>query len=225
MTELLDTTPTIASIAQSNSLRDYSATVVGEADASERPAVDDYPFGQPVLVPVASREDERVAVSVVYTTQIVDPGMGGVGPSLGSGDVASEFKPNLVSEPTTVLGIAVLGTATPDDSADGGIAAPDHGIPRHTLQHGAHVVQAPPETFAAFHRPGGGGETPHGGAADGDVRLAYYPRLVEVAGGFAAELVEAIADRLRATTAGQDDLLGVIERRVAQQAARERGVL
>ena len=223
MIDLLDTNPTIASIAQSNSLMDYSATVVTENDASERLAVDDHPFGQPVLVPVASREGERVAVSVVYTTQIVDPGMGGVGPSLGSGDVTSEFKPNLVSEPTTVLGITVLGTATLDDSADGGIAAPDHGIPRYTLQHGAHVVQAPPETFAAFHRSDG--ETPPSGAADGDVRLAYYPRLVEVAGGFAAELVEAITDRLRATTTGQDDLLGVIERKVAQQAAQERGVL
>ena len=48
---------------------------------------------------------------------------------------------------------------------------------------------------------------------------------MEVAGGFAAELVEAITDRLRATTTGQDDLLGVIERKVAQQAAEERGVL
>jgi hypothetical protein len=223
MTDLLDTNPTIASIVQSNSLMDYSATVVTDNDSVDRPAVDDYPFGQPILAPIASREDERVAVGVVYTTQIIDPGMGGVGPSLASGDVTSEFQPNLVSEPTTVLGIAILGTTSLDDSADGAIADPDHGMPRHTLRHGAHVVRAPDETFTAFHRP------EHDDTVDttasGDVQLAYYPRLVEVAGGFAAELVEAITEHLRETTTGQDDLLGVIERKVAQQAATERGVL
>jgi hypothetical protein len=219
MSDLYETTPTIASIVQSNSLMDYSATVVTDNDSVDRPSVDDYPFGQPVLVPIASRDGERVAVGVVYTTQIVDPGMGGVGPSLASGDVTSEFQPNLVSEPTTVLGIAILGAATLDDSADGGIADPDHGMPRNTLTHGAHVRQAPPDTFAAFH------QSRSDDAASGDVRLAYYPRLVEVASGFAAELVEAITERLRATTTGQDDLLRVIERKVVQQAATERGVL
>jgi hypothetical protein len=205
----------LGSIAQSQSTIDYTATILTDRDADDPPDVTDYGFGQPVVLPMGRRDADEVAVGVVHGTQVIDPGMGGLGPTLGADGATDQFRPSLVDEPTTLVGIALLGSATvTGDPSDGDrIEAPDHSIPTYAIGHGTTVYQCPEATFRTFH------------LVDGDLSLAYYPRLTEVAGAFGAELVGAIADRLRETTEGYDDLLDVIERKVAHQANVDRGVL
>ena len=205
----------LGSIAQSQSTIDYTATILTDRDADDPPDVTDYGFGQPVVLPMGRRDADEVAVGAVHGTQVVDPGMGGLGPTLGADGATDQFRPSLVDEPTTLVGIALLGSATVTGNPSDGdrIEAPDHSIPTYAIGHGTTVYQCPEAAFRTFH------------LVDGDLSLAYYPRLTEVAGAFGAELVGAIADRLRETTEGYDDLLDVIERKVAHQANVDRVVL
>ena len=205
----------LGSIAQSQSTIDYTATILTDRDADDPPDVTDYGFGQPVMLPMGRRDADEVAIGVVHGTQVIDPGVGGLGPTLGADGATDQFRPSLVDEPTTLVGIALLGSATVTGNPSDGdrIEAPDHSIPTYTIGHSTTVYQCPEATFRMFH------------LVDGDLSLAYYPRLTEVAGAFGGELVGAIADRLRKTTEGYDDLLDVIERKVAHQANVDRGVL
>lgn len=205
----------LGSIAQSKSTIDYTATILTERDADDPPDVTDYGFGQPVVLPMGRTDNDIVAVGVIHGTQVIDPGMGGVGPTLGTDSATDQFRPSLVDKPTTLAGIALLGSATcTGEGSDGErIEAPDHSIPTYVIGHGTTVYQCPDATFRGFH------------LVDGGLSLAYYPRLTEVAGAFGAELVGAIADRLRETTDGYDDLLDVIKRKVAHEANVDRGVL
>jgi hypothetical protein len=192
-----------------------SEAVLTDRDADDPPAVTDYGFGQPVMLPLGRRDGDAVAIGVVHGTQVIDPGMGGLGPILGAEGASDQFRPSLVDGPTTLIGIALLGSATVTaDTGDGArIEATDHSIPTYAIGHGTTVYQCPDATFRTFH------------LVDGDLSLAHYPRLTEVAGAFGAELVGAITDRLRETTDGYEDLLDVIERKVAHQANVDRGVL
>lgn len=205
----------LGSIAQSKSTIDYTATVLTERDADNPPDVTDYGFGQPVVLPMGRNEPKEVAVGVIHGTQVIDPGMGGVGPTLGTDEATNQFRPSLVDEPTTLVGIALLGSVscTGESETGNGIENPDHSIPAYAIGHGTTVYQCPDETFRRFH------------LVDGDLSLAYYPRLTEVAGAFGAELVGEITGRLRESTDGYSDLLDVIERKVAHEANVERGVL
>jgi hypothetical protein len=164
-------------------------------------------------------DGDRVAIGVVYNVEVVDPGFSGIGPTLGADRGTEQFRPSLIDEPTTLIGLAMLGTATcvsdpgNGQTRDERITDPSHAQPAYSLGHNATVRKCPDETFARFHK------------VDDDLQLAYYPRLIEVAGAFGAELVTSIVDRLRDTTDGYDDLLDVIERKSTREANVERGVL
>lgn len=205
----------LGNIAQSQSTIDYTAKILTNRDADDPPDVTDYGFGQPVMMPMGRREADEVAIGVVHGTQVIDPGMGGLGPTLGADGATDQFRPSLVDKPTTLLGIALLGSATATDTPgdDERIETPDHSIPSYTIGHGTTVYNCPDAIFRRFH------------LVDGELSLAYYPRLTEVAGAFGAELVGVIADRLRGTTEGYDDLLEVIEQKVTHQANVDRGVI
>ncbi len=205
----------LGSIAQSKSTIDYTTTILTERDADNPPDATDYGFGQPVVLPMGRSETEEVAIGVIHGTQVIDPGMGGVGPTLGTDEATNQFRPSLVDEPSTLVGIALLGSAscTGDSKTDKRIENPDHSIPAYAISHGTTVYKCPNQTFRRFH------------LVDDDLSLAYYPRLTEVAGAFGAELVGEITSQLRESTDEYSDLLEVIERKVAHEANVERGVL
>lgn len=212
-------------IMQSNSHIDYTAGIYTERDVDNPPDADDYRFGQPVVIPAQADDTIHAVVGVIYNTRLVDPDAGSAAPRLASGEVDETFRPSLVDERTTLIGIALLGTAeyesmhgersAPDDGSQDGsrLGTVDHSIPPWTLQHKATVRKCPEDTFRAFH------------IVDSELQLAYYPRLTEVAEAFGAELAESIIQRLRKTTEGYDRLLNVIERKAMLQASQDRGML
>lgn len=214
----------IGRILQSNSHIDYTAGIYTERDVDNPPDPEDYRFGQPVVITTQANNATHAVIGVIYNTQLVDPDAGGAAPRLASGEIDETFRPSLVDERTTLAGIALLGIADITDTADsttsqiseGGetqLATVDHSLPPWTLQHNATVRKCPDETFRDFH------------LVDGELQLAYYSRLTEIAGPFGAELAQNIIERLRTSTDGHDNLLDVIERKAMLQASQDRGVI
>jgi hypothetical protein len=222
---IFDDALALGRIIQSNSHIDYTARIYTERDVDDPPEPEDYRFGQPVVIPTQVGDSAHVVVAVIYDTRLVDPDAGSTTPRLASGEVDETFRPSLVDERTTLVGIALLGTAecdatfsdaAPEDgsrSDESRLKDIDHSIPPRTLRHQATVRKCPEATFREFH------------LVDGELQLAYYPRLIEVAGTFGVELAESIIQQLRETTEGYDRLLDVIERKATLQAGQDRGVI
>lgn len=203
-------------IIQSNSHIDYTAGIYTEHDVDNPPTPEDYEFGQPVLTTTPSEEAVDAAVGVIYNTRLVDPDATSSVPRLASGEVDETFRPSLVDERTTLVGIALLGTVTvgePGTDTLPELVAVDQSLPQRTLQHQTTVHKCPDNVFRDFH------------IWDDDLQMAYYPRLTEIAGPLGAELVDTIISRLRTTTDEYAGLLDVIERKAQLRASQERGML
>jgi hypothetical protein len=204
----------IGSIVSSNSHMDYTVDIQDGHVRDREPEPHEYGFGQPVFVRTIVDGTEYAMMGVIYNTQLVDPDQGRSGPRL-AGDDQRQFTPGYVEEQTTFAGVALLGTAevTEDDS----IRSPDHGMPPWTLSVDEEVLRCPDAVTAAFHTDG-----------NGDLRMAYWDRLLDVAGDFGAEVTLAVLDRLRTVYDEEDDnqrVLDVIEQNVRWQASTDRGVV
>ena len=204
----------IGSIVSSNSHMDYTVEIYNRHDRDRDPGPHEYGFGQPVFVHTTIDGTEYVMMGVIYDTQLVDPDQGRTGPRLAQDD-QHQFTPGYVEERTTLAGVALLGTAevAPDDS----IRAPEHGMPPWTLSVDDTVLRCPDAVTVAFHTDGNGG-----------LRMAYWDRLLDVAGDFGAEVTLAMIERLREAFDDDDSsqqVLDVIERNVRWQASTDRGVV
>ncbi|AWB27578.1 hypothetical protein [Halococcoides cellulosivorans] len=202
----------IGSILSSNSHLDYTVEVFGDRDCERPPEPHEREFGQPVYIATEIDGTQRAVVGVIYDTRLVDPDQGRTGPRLAQDDQA-QFTPAYVEERTTLAGVALLGTARLGD--DGTISDPSHQMPRWTLSVDDTVRACPDAMVRAFHH------------VDGDLRLAYVDRLLEVAGDLGAEVVEALIERLRGLDLDDESrrVLDVVDEQVTWQARQQRGLV
>ncbi len=209
----VDSCVRIGSIVSSNSHLDYVAEVYKERDCDRPPELHEREFGQPVFMKKTVDGTEHAIVGVIYDTQLVDPDQGRTGPRLAQDDQA-QFTPGYIEERTTLVGIALLGTAVITD--DRAITDPSHQMPRWTLEVDDTVYHCPNHFIKAFHR------------VDGQIQLAYMDRLVDIAGDLGSEVVVTLIDRLRRMLPEDDSsqrVLDVVEQNVKWQARQQRGVV
>jgi hypothetical protein len=143
---------------------------------------------------------------VIYDTHIVDPDQGRTGPRLAEPEEQNIFQPSYVDEKQVLTGIALLGHVTVEA---GEIVEADHSIPRWTLEVDDVVRKLSDEEMVAFHE------------VDGEVKLEYYQRVVDVAGGFAEDILSQILERLKQERPGEADALDVIQRNLEWQTKME----
>jgi hypothetical protein len=203
----------IGSIISSNSHLDYVVEVYKERDCDRPPELHEREFGQPVFIKKTVDGTEHAIMGVIYDTQLVDPDQGRTGPRLAQDDQA-QFTPGYIEERTTLIGVALLGTAEITD--DGELQNPTHQMPRWTLEVEDTVFKCPDQVTMAFH------------SIDEQIQLAYMDRLLDIAGDLGSEVIVSVIDRLRRMLPDDDQnqrVLDVVEQNVQWQAREQRGVV
>jgi hypothetical protein len=209
----IDSCVRVGSVVSSNSHVDYVAEVYKERDCNRPPTLSEREFGQLVFINKVIDGTEYAIVGVIYDTQLVDPDQGRTGPRLAQDDQA-QFTPGYIEERTTLIGIALLGTAVVTE--DRTVAEPTHRMPRWTLEVDDTVYHCPEQFAETFHR------------VDGQVQLGYVDRLVSIAGDLGAEVVVALIDRVQATLPDDDPAqrtLDVVKQNVEWQAHEQQEVV
>jgi hypothetical protein len=168
----------IGRVVGSRDQTDYVIHVHAVGDVASPPSPNDRGFGQFVAVPIG----DDFLVGVVYTTQLVNPSYGTLGPRLSTESELPIFSPDYLPETATLVGVVAVGTIR----GEGASSIYDQTTPRL-----ASAIDAPARTlsdaeFLAFHYP------------DGRLRLAYFPRLLARPFPSLADLLCAIIDRLAA---------------------------
>jgi hypothetical protein len=182
--------------------------VYTETMREDPPDPTDYEFGQFVYIQKHIQGEERVFVGIIYDTQLVDPDQGRAGPRLAQPEQQNIFQPSYVDEKQVLTGIALLGHAVVED---GELVEPDHSIPQWTLEVDDVVQKLSEEDVIRFHE------------VDGEIRLEYYQRIVDVAGGFAEDILAQVLDQLKQEKPGEADTLDVIQKNLEWQT-KMRGV-
>jgi hypothetical protein len=204
----------IGTVVKSESHMDYTVEILDGNVLDREPEPHEYGFGQPVFVHTTVDDTDHVMMGAIYDTQLVDPDQGRAGPRLARDD-QRQFTPGYVEEQTTFAGVALLGTA--EVAADDSIRSPEHGMPPWTLSVDDTVLRCPDAVTVDFHTDENGG-----------LRMAYWDRLLDVAGDFGAEVTLAMIERLRdafGDDGSNQQVLDVIERNVRWQASTDRGVV
>ncbi len=196
----------IGKIAGSNSHIDYVCEIYNDGMRENPPDPTDYEFGQFVYIEKEIQDEDYCFVGVIYDTQIVDPDQGRTGPRLSQPEEQNIFQPSYVDEKQVLAGIALLGHVT---VVDGEIEEVDHSIPRWTLEVDDVVAKLPEEDMVKFHE------------VNGEVKLEYYQRMVDVAEGFAEDILSQILERLKQEKPGEADALDVIQRNLEWQTKME----
>lgn len=196
----------LGKVIGSNSHIDYVCEIYNAGVRETSPDPTDYEFGQFVYVQKEIQGQDRYFIGVIYDTRIVDPDQGRTGPRLTQPEEQNIFQPTYVDEKQVLAGIALLGYAEVDD---GEIVAVDHSIPRWTLEVDDVVQKLGDDDMISFHD------------IDGEVKLEYYQRMVDVAGGFAEDILSQILARLMEAKPGEADALQVIQRNLEWQTKME----
>lgn len=196
----------LGKIVGSKSHIDYVCEIYNGGMRENPPDPTDYEFGQFVFIEKEIRDQTCHFVGVIYDTQIVDPDQGRTGPRLSQPEEQNVFQPSYVDEKQVLAGIALLGHVTVES---GEIVESDHSIPRWTLEVDDVVQKLSDEGMVRFHE------------IDGEVKLEYYQRMVDVAGGFAEDILSQILERLKQEKPGESDALDVIQRNLEWQTKME----
>ena len=196
----------LGKVVGSNSHIDYVCEIYSHGMRENPPDPTDYEFGQFVYIQKEIGNRECCFIGVIYDTQIVDPDQGRTGPRLAQPEEQNIFQPSYVDEKQVLTGIALLGHVTIEDEE---IVEADHSIPRWTLEVDDIVRKLSDEEMVAFHE------------VDGEVKLEYYQRVVDVAGGFAEDILSQILERLKQERPGEADALDVIQRNLEWQTKME----
>ena len=97
----------IGRVVGSNDQLDYVVQIHGPGDVAAPPRLADRAFGRFVQIPVGA---DRL-VGIIYTTQLLNPAYGTIGPRLSTERALPVFSPDYLAETATVVGVTVIGTA------------------------------------------------------------------------------------------------------------------
>lgn len=192
----------IGRIVGSNDQSDYLVQINTQGEVPAPPSPHDRAFGQFVAIPV---DGEGHLIGVIYTTQLLNPSYGTLGPRLSTDQELPIFSPDYLAETATVVGVFALGTAR----AHPGALAYDQSTPRTAATIDASVRRLEDREFEEFHRP------------DGRLRLAYFPRLLARPFPSLPDLLCAILDRLITAFPEDHSRLEVARQNIRWRAAVE----
>ncbi len=189
----------IGRVVGSNDHADYVVQVYGPTEIPSPPAPIDRAFGKFVEIPVD--EHDRL-IGVIYTTQLLNPEYGNLGPRLSTPQELPVFSPDYLAETATLVGVAVVGSA----HLGNGRTVYDQRTPRLASNVGAAVTLLSEDQVLAFHQEGG------------HPRLAYFPRLLARPFPSLPDLLCDIVDRLIVAFPGDRRRLEVARQNIRWRA-------
>jgi len=192
----------IGRVVGSNDQSDYLVQVNTHGEVPAPPDPHDRAFGQFVSIPF---EGDGHLIGVIYTTQLLNPSFGTLGPRLSTEGELPVFSPDYLAETATLVGVFALGTAR-----SGSIGLDfDQTTPRVAATIDAPVELLSDLEFQRFHQPGG------------RLRLAYFPRLLARPFPSLPDLLCVILDRLIARFPNDRPRLEVARQNILWRAAVE----
>ncbi len=187
----------LGQILESKSHIDYICEIYKEEMREHPPDPTDYGFGQFVYIKKDIEGKTRLFIGVIYDTRIVDPDQGRAGPKLSQPDEQNVFQPTYVDEKKILVGITLLGHLSIEE---GEIVYIDHSIPRWTLEVDDVVYKLPDKKMVKFH------------ILDGEIKLEYYQRIIDVAEGFGGDIIIQILEKLKQERPEEREALNVIQK-------------
>ncbi|GAB4530760.1 MAG: hypothetical protein Kow0063_09230 [Anaerolineae bacterium] len=197
----------VGKIVKSNTHVDYVCQVYGPGEiADQSPSPHDYAFGTFVRVELSADSAQGVAgdsylVGLIYSTILMNPEFGNLGPRLSSPADLEVFSPDYLREQATLVGVAAVGQVTP--------AGRHQGVPRLAATVGAEVITLTAEEVRAFHTPLAG---------DGPA-LAYAPLLLAQGDPLIPHLLLDVIKRLEDLFPDQTRQLAVLRSNLAWKTA------
>lgn len=166
----------IAKIIKSNSHVDYLARILDSLETGEVPQAGDYGFAQ--FVKIYNDKSKVKVVGLIYNSQLINPEYGNYGPRLSTPpELNSVFSPDYLNEKGVMINVLLLGWQDETGS--------HQTVPRTVLEINSMVETMTAEDVRQFHLE-----------KNGSVKIGYYPQVVNHAGDFAFQLLNAVADQL-----------------------------
>ncbi len=187
----------IGKIVKSNTHVDYVCQVYGPGEIESSPLPADYAFGTFVRIGLA--DGHSYLVGLIYSTILMNPEFGNLGPRLSSPADLEVFSPDYLREQATLVGIVAVGQVA------SGVAS--QGVPPLAAAVGATVETMTPEEVRDFHRPGGG------------LSLAYAPLLLAQGDPLIPHLLLNVVNRLSDLFPDQARQLAVLRGNLAWKTA------
>ncbi len=203
----------IGKIVKSNTHVDYVCQVYGQGEVdSGAPSPEDYAFGTfvrlglgPVAtqaqVPPGERPSSSYLVGLIYSTILMNPEFGNLGPRLSPPADLEVFSPDYLREQATLVGIVTVGQVTPNRTLQ--------GVPRLATAVGAEVTTMSAEDVRTFHA-----------LPPGDrLSLAYAPLLLAQGDPLIPHLLLNVVGRLADLFPDQARQLAVLRGNLAWKTA------
>ncbi len=190
----------IGRVVASRDHSDYVVQVYGPAEIAHPPTASDHAFGQFVEIPIDETES---LIGIIYTTELVNPEFGTMGPRLSTPGELPVFSPDYLAETATLVGVAIVGSATRLD----GQPIYDQATPRLAASVDAEVHALPDDRVIAFHR------------GERGLRLSYFPRLLARPFPSLPDLLCGVIDRLAASFPEEHRRLEVARQNIRWRAA------
>jgi hypothetical protein len=192
----------IGRVVGSRDHADYQVQIYGPGEMPVPPTALDRALGQFVSIPVD--EIERL-IGVIYSTQLVNPEFGTLGPRLSTTQELPVFTPDYLAETATLVGVTILGSAR----QQGGKTVYDQRTPPLAAAIDAPVLLLAPDEFLAFHQ------------GESGLSLAYFPRLLARPFPALPDLLCSIVDRLIAAFPSDRARLMVVRQNILWNAIVE----
>jgi len=194
----------IGRVVGSSDQIDYVVQIHGPGDVATPPSLSDRAFGRFVQIPVGV---DRL-IGVIYTTQLLNPAYGTLGPRLSTESELPVFSPDYLAETATIVGVVIVGTARHHDR----VVEFDQVTPVDAPEIDAPVTVLSDPDFMAFHRP------------EGKLRLAYFPRLMARPSPILPDLLCGIVDLVAAAAPQDKPRLDVIRQSIRWRSAIVGGI-
>lgn len=201
----------IGKIVKSNTHVDYVCQVYGPGEVvGPPPAPEDCAFGTFVRVGLADDTAQEslpsCLVGLIYSTILMNPEFGNLGPRLSPTADLEVFSPDYLREQATLVGIVAVGQMTP-----GGV---HQGVPPLAAAVGAEVETMTAEEVRAFHSP----KESYGESGAG-LALAYAPLLLAQGDPLIPHLLLNVVNRLGDLFPDQARQLAVLRGNLAWKTA------
>jgi hypothetical protein len=170
----------IGKIVKSNTHVDYVCQVYAPGEIEPCPSPEDYTFSTFVRVGLnadtAQGALSSYLVGLIYSTILMNPEFGNLGPRLSPPADLEVFSPDYLREQATLVGIVAVGQVTP--------AGVHQGVPLLAATVGAEVETMAADEVRAFHR------------SDNGLSLAYAPLLLAQGDPLIPHLLLNVVNRL-----------------------------
>jgi hypothetical protein len=193
----------IGKIVKSNTHVDYVCQIYNLGEVVEPPPLpEDYAFGTFVRVGLSADAtqgtlDSSYLVGIIYSTILMNPEFGNLGPRLSPPADLEVFSPDYLREQATLVGIAAVGQVTPRGT--------HQGVPHLAATVGTEVITLTADEMRAFHTPISG---------DG-LALAYAPLLLVQGDPLIPHLLLDVINRLEDLFPNQSRQLAVLRGNLA----------